>query len=122
MKLPDITLFFQMANFILAYWALRRFIFAPALIIIENQEQKNQFLTAKVQNARTQLKENLEQQQQRWSFIRQSLMSMAPCVNLQRCLCKFKVTSSIEVTKTQISEVEKDSIQKMLNEKLLDVS
>lgn len=122
MKLPDITIFFQMANFLLAYWALRRFIFAPALTIIESQEQKNQFLTAKVQTARTQLKDNLEQQRQRWSFIRQSLINMTPCVNLQRCLFKFKVTSPVEVSKTQISEAEKDSIQKMLHDKLLDVT
>jgi hypothetical protein len=122
MKLPDITLFFQMANFLLAYWALRRFIFTPALAIIENQEQKNQFLITKVQNARTQLKDNLEQQQQRWSFIRQSLISMAPSINLQKTLSRFKVTSPVSVSKTQISETEKDSIKKILHEKLLDVS
>ncbi len=122
MKLPDITLFFQMANFLLAYWALRRLVFAPALTIIESQEEKNQFLMTKVHRARTQLKDNLEQQQQRWNFIRQSLINMAPLVKLQRCLFKFKVTSPVKVSKTQISETEKDSIEKMLHEKLLDVS
>lgn len=122
MKLPDITLFFQMANFLLAYWALRRFIFAPALAIIESQEQKNQFLVAKVHNARTQLKDNLEQQQHRWNFIRQSLIKMSPSINLQKCLFKFKVTSPVEVSNVHISQKEKDSIQKMLEKKLLDVS
>lgn len=122
MKLPDITLFFQMAHFLFAYWALRRFIFAPALAIIQAQEQKDKALSDKVYNARTVLKNNVEQQQQRWNFIRQSLIKMTPSVTIQKCLSKFKVTAPVEVAKVKISETEKDSIQKMLHDKLMDIS
>ncbi|MBI2344612.1 hypothetical protein HYV10_00880 [Candidatus Dependentiae bacterium] len=122
MKLPDITLFFQMIHFLLAYWALRRFIFAPALIIIHEQDQKNQLLTDKVECARSDLKDTVEQRQNRWNFIRQSLIKMAPSANLQKCLLKFKVTAPVEVSRVKISTAEKDSIQKVLHDKLLDIS
>lgn len=122
MKLPDITLFFQMAHFLVAYWALRKFIFAPALEIIQDQEQKNKALSDKVHSARVDLQSNVEQQQHRWSFIRQSLIQMTPSVNLSKCLPKLKVTAPVKVSNVKISESEKSSIQKVLHDKLLDIS
>lgn len=122
MKLPDITIFFQIIHFLFAYWVLRRFIFAPALVIIQDQDQRKKYLDDKLQRARTDLKNNVDQQHHRWSFIRQSLLKMAPSVNLKRALFKSKVTNSQESSKVHNFGSEKNSIQKVLQDKLLDIS
>ena len=122
MKLPDITIFFQIIHFLFAYWALRRFIFAPALEIIQSQEQRAKSLGDKIERARTDFKKNVEQQHHRWSFIRQSLLKMSPSVNVKKTLFKTKVATSQESSNLSNFESEKKSIQKMLHDKLLDIS
>ncbi len=122
MKLPDITLLFQMVNFLLAYLILRRFIFVPVYAIIQQQKQKDNVLHDKVSVTRDELKNSLDKQHQRWNFIRYSLMQMIPSIKLKKCLSRFKKTSSPEVSKIKISQAEKDSIKKMLHDTLLDIS
>ena len=122
MKLPDITLFFQIINFLLAYWVLRRFIFVPALKLIHTQERTNHLLNDKVATARVDLENNLEQKNKRWSFIKKSLIDMAPVVNLQKCLIKIKVMSPVKFSKIKVSDKERKTVQKMLHDKLLDIS
>ena len=122
MKLPDITIFFQIIHFLFAYWALRRFIFAPALEIIQDQEQRAKSLGDKLERARDDFKNNVEQQHHRWNFIRQSLLKMAPSVNLKKALFKTQIKTSQEDSKIQDLESQKPLIQKVLHDKLLDIS
>jgi len=120
MKLPDITLIFQMVHFFIAYMILRRFIFAPSLLILEENEEKNQRYNQKIHEARTQFNNTVAQQHQRWHFIKQSLMDMSPVVGIKKCFTGFKVSSAVEVKKTKLTSQEQQDLKKVLHKKLLD--
>lgn len=120
MNLPDITLFFQMFHFLIAYAILKRFVFAPSLIILEDEEEKSQRYNQRVHEARLQFNGFVEQQHQRWHFIRQSLLEAAPVVGIKKCFKGFKVSSAVQVEKTKLTTQEQESIKKAVHKKLLD--
>ncbi len=120
MKLPDITLIFQMIHFLIAYMIMRRFVFTPSLLILEENEAKNQRYNQKIHEARTQFHGIVQQQHQRWHFIKQSLMDMAPVVGIKKCFNGFKVSSAVEVEQSKLTLQEQESLKKTLHKKLLD--
>lgn len=120
MNLPDITLFFQMIHFLIAYAILRHFIFKPSLVILEEDEAKNQRYNQKLHEARTQFHGFVEQQNQRWHFIRKSLMDMSPVVGIKKCFSGFKLSSPVQIEKSSLTTDEQQSIKKALHKKLLD--
>lgn len=120
MNLPDVTLIFQMFHFLIAYMILKRFVFTPSLVILEEQESRNQRYNQRIHEARTQFNGFVAQQHQRWHFIRQSLMEMSPVVGVKKCLTEFKVSSPVEVEKTKLTVQEQEALKKVLHKKLLD--
>jgi hypothetical protein len=78
MKLPDITLLFQIFHFVIAYWILRRYIFSPALIILNQQQDEEFRMKVKLDQARHRYETLLTQKSQKWNFIQQSLLRMIP--------------------------------------------
>jgi hypothetical protein len=121
MKLPDITLIFQMIHFLIAYMILKRFVFTPSLMILEANEARNQRYNQRIHEARMQFNGFVEQQHQRWHFIRQSLMEMSPVVGIKKCFTGFKVSSPVEVEKTKLTVQEQENLKKVLHKKLLDL-
>lgn len=120
MNLPDITLFFQMVHFIVAYTILRRFVFAPALTIIEASENRMGQLQKRVDLAHDDHQGLLQQQRQRWRFIQQSLCDMIPKINEKVCVNSAKVSAPVQLGNVTISGEQKKSIKQMLHDELLD--
>lgn len=120
MNLPDITLFFQMIHFAVAYVVLRRFVFAPALIIIETNEERMGQLQKRVDMARSDHQGLQEQQRQRWRFIQQSLSAMIPKFNDKSCLNSAKLSTPVQLDGVTLPEEQRQSIKKMLHDELLD--
>jgi len=121
MNLPDVTLFFQMIHFVVAYAILRRFIFAPALVIIEAGEQRVDQLQKRVDGVRLDHQELQQQQRQRWRFIQLSLCDMIPKINEKICVNAAKVSSPVQQVGRVLSEEQKQAIKQMLHDELLDV-
>jgi F0F1-type ATP synthase membrane subunit b/b' len=120
MNLPDITLFFQMIHFLIAYAIFKRFVFAPSLMILEKDEERNKRYNQKLHDARIQLHEITQQHSDRWRFIKQSLIDMSPMVGMKKCFTGFKVTTPVQVEKIKLTVDEQESIKNTLHKKLLD--
>jgi|GEM_PF-1293985 len=121
MNLPDVTLLFQMLHFLVAYAILRRFIFAPALILLEQNEQHKNQLLKNVDTTMAEQKELIGQQRQRWKTMQQTLTSMIPRFNAKNDVDAIRISTSIELSDVKLSEQEKQNIQKMLHDELSDV-
>lgn len=121
MNLPDVTLFFQMVHFIIAYAILRRFVFAPTLRIIEAGENRIEQLQKKVELASKDHQGLLQQQRQKWRFIQQSLRDMVPKINEKLCINSAKVSTPVRLDNATISGEQKKAIKNMLYDELLDV-
>ncbi len=121
MNLPDVTLMFQMLHFMVAYAILRKFVFAPALMLLEHDEQQKNQLQKNVETARAEQKDLVEQQGQRWKAMQQKLTSMVPQLNAHRDVNAVRLSAPIEISDIKLSEKQKQNIQKMLHDKLSDV-
>lgn len=121
MNLPDITLIFQIFHFLIAYFILRRFVFAPSLVILRENELKNKKSNQKLHDAQQELNNFVEQQHQRWYFIKESLKKMSPVIAVKKCITSVKVSNPVQVEKTQLTSLEQESIKKTLRKKLLDI-
>lgn len=121
MNLPDVTLIFQMLHFLVAYAILRRFVFAPALILLEQSEQHKNQLLKNVDTTMAEQKELTGQQRQRWKTMQQTLTSMIPRFNAKNDVDVVRISTPIELSDVKLSEQEKQNIQKMLHDELSDV-
>lgn len=121
MNLPDVTLFFQMIHFFIAYRVLRRFVFAPALTIIEAGELRKDQLQKRVDMARENHLELQHQQRQKWRFIQRSLSDMIPKINEKKCVNQTKISEPVPLTERVLSSQQKQEIRQMLHDELLDV-
>lgn len=121
MNLPDVTLFFQMLHFIIAYTILRKFVFAPALTLIEQDEQHKNKLLKNVDTALTEQKELIVTQRQRWQTMQQALISMIPRFTIKDNVDGLQASAPVELADVTLSQQQKLNIKKMLYDKLSDV-
>lgn len=120
MNLPDVTLFFQMIHFWIAYIILRRFVFAPALTIIESGEQRIDQLQKRVDIARDDQLQLQQQHRQRWRFIQLSLCDMVPKIHEKKCVNSVKVSAPVSLDNVTLSSEQKQAVKQMLHDELLD--
>jgi len=121
MNLPDVTLIFQMLHFLVAYTILRRFVFAPALALIEQNEEYKDQLLKNVDTTMAEQKELVGQQRQSWKMIQHALISMIPRFNAKNDVDVVRISTPIELSDVKLSEQQKQNIQKMLHDELSDV-
>lgn len=121
MNLPDITLLFQILHFIIAYVILRKFVFGPALILLEQGESDKNNLQQKVDNNRVALQELAGQQRQRWKMIQQSLMNMIPGLSGKQGQKASGAFQPVDIVDVQIPEQSKKNIRDLLTKELSDV-
>jgi hypothetical protein len=121
MNLPDITLFFQMLHFMVAYIILRKLVFAPALIIIEGNERRQNQLLTKIDGIKLEQYNLVQQCQQRWKFIQLSLIGMVPKLAEKVCVNPVQISKSIEHKEVKLTVDEKNNIKNMLEKELSDV-
>jgi len=121
MNLPDVTLIFQMLHFLVAYAILRKFVFAPALMLIEKDEQQKNQLHKNVETTLAEQKELVVQQRQRWKAMQQTLTSMIPRLSGHNDVNAVRLSAPVELSDVKLSEKQKQNIQKMLHDKLSDV-
>src|SRR5260370_37150599 len=85
MDLPNVTLFFQIGNFCVAYFILRTCIFAPALKILVAQQSRIDGLHKKIDGTRSDQERLEAQQKTRWNLMKESLCKMIPGSDSQSC-------------------------------------
>ena len=121
MNLPDITLIIQMFNFMIAFFVLRKFIFAPAFLILENKKIVNLQLQNKITTTEEKYRSLLVQQTQRWRFIQKSLIDMMPDGYQKICFRTLKLSTPIDVHDSKLSDKDKEDVENMLIKNLSDI-
>lgn len=120
MDLPNITLFFQMANFAVAYFLLRKFVCTPALQIIVSKESYQQNLEQKIATVQATHHDCVEEKQARWIFMRKSLSDMTP--NLKSaCTSQKALLQPTQVDILTLSAQQRQEVVNVLRSKLSDV-
>ncbi|HSW75557.1 MAG TPA: hypothetical protein VLG50_00785 [Candidatus Saccharimonadales bacterium] len=121
MDLPNITLFFQIGNFCIAYLILRTFIFAPVLNILVVEQSDIDALHKKIDGISTQQQHLLTQQRTAWALMKESLLKMIPSNPLPSCFIDKTLPVPIKMHEVKLSNEQKKSIRTMLQDELTDV-
>lgn len=120
MDLPGITLVLQILHFSIAYFVMRRWIFNPALKLVQDQTLNFERLHEKVDGATVQKDELLKQQKSRWIFMMHSLYKIVP-EQINACFTKKVMTSSEPVPKITLSPEQKQEVLSLLQDELSNV-
>lgn len=120
MDLPGITLVFQILHFSVAYFVMRRWIFDPALKLVQDQALNFERLHEKVDGVIAQKNELLKQQKSRWIFMMQSLYKIVP-VQINACFTKKAITPTTPIEKITLSPEQKQKVLVLLQDELSDV-
>ncbi|MCX5923994.1 MAG: hypothetical protein NTZ68_01015 [Candidatus Dependentiae bacterium] len=121
MDLPNVTLFFQIGNFCVAYFILRTCVFAPALKILVAEQDRTDGLNKKIEDTRSEQLQLLRQQKTRWNFIKESLSKKIPSFSLPSCSIDQTLPESLKTQDIKLSDQQKKAVQNMLQDELLDV-
>lgn len=84
MNAPNITLIFQALHFFIAYLVLRRFVFAPALQILQKQESEKLLLQKEIQETADQKNKISQDIQSRWASMKTSLYTLIPSLSIKQ--------------------------------------
>lgn len=124
MKSPDITLCIQAIHFFIAYYMLRTYVFAPALKILNKEEQDDKKLQASIADATSANKEAEQHKQNRWLKMKELLHARVPdrsykffSIRLPKMKC-----SVVHETKTKILAPDRKKLKKVAKDRLSDVS
>ena len=120
MELPNITLLFQIANFTVAYWLLRKFVCAPALQILVSKESYQHNLEQKIVMVQATHQDCVEQKRARWIFMKKSLSELTP--NLKSiCIDKKELLQAVRIEAVSLSAQQRHEVLDLLRLKLSDV-
>lgn len=78
MKAVDITLLFQATHFFIAYFVLKKFVFAPSLHILQQQEDQEKKMKQYIHDAVVVNNQAQEKKSDRWVVIKSSLFKLIP--------------------------------------------
>ena len=119
MILPDFTLVLQIINFCIAYVMMSKLIFAPALKILETQDDYKKSLEQKIETVKVLQAQVTQEQYSRWRTAKESLYVFIPKLSGICCVRDLSVNySSIQ---PQLSSIEKQSLIEKLCQQLSDV-
>lgn len=126
MDIPNLTLFFQMGNFAVAYFIMRKYVFVPAFNIILAQESRIDSLNQRIDTAYVQQQQVLNQQKNQRNFMKESLKQMIPDFSIKNCktessLLDHDILQEISTQDLKLSDNEKKEISFMLQDVLSDV-
>lgn len=120
MILPDFTLVLQMINFCGAYVIMSKLIFAPALKILNTQDNYTKSLEQKIESVKILQTQVIEEQHSRWRTAKKSLYVFIPKLS-QSIPLKNTIELHLSQHSLELSpEVKKNLIEK-LSEELLDI-
>lgn len=120
MNLPNMTLFVQMMHFAIAYWFMRRFIFEPALEIIESKEAYQKNLEQKISMTQRLQQESIKRQYAGWKLIKDSLYHLIPKCMVST-ISKSTIVDQNSIEKIKLSSERKQEVIDLLHRELLDV-
>jgi len=125
-SLPNLTLFVQMGNFIVAYFVLRRYVILPAFDIISAQQARIESLNQKIDTAYVQQQQIIHQQKIKRAFMKDSLKQAIPEFFVKLCQSNESEGSGslmqpVEIKDVKLSELQKKEISAMLQDALSDV-
>jgi hypothetical protein len=126
MDLPNLTLFVQMGNFVVAYLVLRRYVFVPAYNIILAQQSRLESLNQKIDTAYVQQQQIVHQQKNRRAFMKDSLKQAIPDFSVKLCQSDLPQGSTslmqpVEAKDVMLSDQQKKELSVMLQDALSDV-
>jgi len=121
MDLPNVTLFFQIGNFYVAYFVLRKYMFAPALKILVAEQSRIDGLNKKIDVIAAQQQQLLTQQKTRWNLMKESLRKKIPSFSLSSCSIDQTLPEPLKIQDVKLSDQQKKAVQNMLQDELLDV-
>ena len=78
----NITIFFQMINFWLAFYVLTRWLWRPALKLIIREEREQQSLESKIESQQKSVSNNEHRRERLWNMSRQQFAQHTPSVGL----------------------------------------
>lgn len=120
MNLPDFTLVFQIINFYVAYAIMRKFVFTPALKILEVQDSCKKSLEQSIESVKAVKNQVILQQKSRWNASKEVLYSFMPKLSTA-CLNRNKLIDDASLHHVQLSEIEQKSLVEKLCSQLSDV-
>lgn len=121
MDLPNLTLFVQMVHFIIAYYVLRRYVFAPGLEVVLVEQSRMQKLLSAIQNGKNQKEETVLRQKIRLSFIRNALFNIMPNRIVTVFDLKDKSIESVKAEEMKFSQSDKNDVRDRIYSDLLGV-
>ena len=120
MIVPDLTLVLQIIHFGIAYVIMQKFIFAPALKIIQAQDHYQKSLEQQIDQARALQMHTQEEQQSRWQKMKNALRATTPKIS-QICLTRKKELEQPLPDQQELVSAEKQSFIKILCDQLSDI-
>lgn len=120
MDLPNVTLFFQIGNFCVAYFILRTYVFAPALKILVDEQSRIDALHKKIDVTRNEQQRLAEQQKTRWNLMKESLCKMIPSSSMSSCSIDQTLPDSLKMHDVKLSGEQK-VLKDMLQDELSDI-
>ncbi|MFA5998606.1 MAG: hypothetical protein WC747_01135 [Candidatus Babeliales bacterium] len=121
MDLPNVTLFFQIGNFCIAYFVLRKCVFAPALKILAAEKSRTDGLNKKIDDTVAQQQQLLTQQKTRWNLMKESLYKKIPSFSLPSCSIDQTLPEPLKTQDIKLSDQQKTAVQNMLQDELSNV-
>ena len=121
MKSIDVTLFFQIINFLTVFWFLRKYIFIPSSKILEDQEFQDLELKQLIKELLTKKDDATEKMNLRLSEMKNQLKALIPIKKQESLYINKDLQNEAENFNLLLSQDERQKIKKMISDSLAEV-